>query len=242
MDTSAEQAPSAGKVGLVGSGEYLEAMAEVDRELLTGRPPRAVMLPTAAAEEGADRVRYWIELGTAHFDKLGAEPVALEVLTRQDAERPDLAEQVAGAGLVYLSGGNPGYLADTLRDTAVWRAIVAEWRAGAALAGCSAGACALTRVAQDIRNPSRSTGSGLGAVPGLAVIPHFDRIMEWVPNIAELYLSAAPEGVTVVGIDEETALVGNSGQFTVAGRQAVWVLSEGTAPARYDVGEVLAIG
>ena len=39
---------------------------------------------------------------------MGVEPVPLEVLDREDAERPELAAKVAGAGLVYLSGGNPG--------------------------------------------------------------------------------------------------------------------------------------
>ena len=35
--------------------------------------------------------------------------------------------RVAGAGLVYLSGGNPLYLTETLRDSAVWHAIVEAW-------------------------------------------------------------------------------------------------------------------
>jgi cyanophycinase-like exopeptidase len=242
MDGSAAQATSPGTVALVGSGEYLEAMVEVDRELLSGRPPRAVFLPTAAAEEGPDTIRYWIELGSAHFEALGVEPVALEVLTRDDADRPEFAAQIAGAGLIYLSGGNPGYLADTLRGTAVWAAIVAEWQAGASIAGCSAGACALSRIAQDVRNPGRSQGEGLGVVAELAVIPHFDRIVDWVPDIAERFLMAAPEGVTVVGVDEETALVGNSGRFVVAGRQAAWVLAAGAESTRYDAGSVLEIG
>ena len=46
-----------------------------------------------------------------------------------------LAAEVAGAGLVYFSGGNPGYLAASLRDTALWWAVVEAWQAGAALAG-----------------------------------------------------------------------------------------------------------
>jgi len=43
----------------------------------------------------------------------------LTVNDRSDAESVAIAEQVVGAGLIYLSGGNPGFLADTLRDTAV---------------------------------------------------------------------------------------------------------------------------
>src|ERR1035441_7583523 len=112
-------------------------MVPVDAELLAGRPQRAVYLPTASAEEGPQRVRYWIDLATAHYASMGVEPVPLEVLDREDAERPELASKVAGAGLVYLSGGNPGYLANTLAGTAVWQAILEAWRLGAAIAGCS---------------------------------------------------------------------------------------------------------
>ena len=238
MSSPPEQRPGPGTVALVGSGEFLQAMIEVDKELLSNRPPRAVFLPTAAGEEGDESVRHWIDLGTAHFEALGVEPVPLPVLTREDAEAPELAALVAGAGLVYLSGGNPGYLADTLRGTRVWRAIVSAWQAGAALAGCSAGACALTRIARDLRRPGLSSGAGLGAVPGLAVIPHYDRITTWVPDIVERTLALAPPDVLVVGIDEETALVGDESRMVVAGRQAAWVLSEG-APVRYAVGSVL---
>src|ERR1035441_6637085 len=131
---------TAGPVALVGSGEFLEQMVPVDAELLEGRPPRAVFLPTAAAEEGPQRVNYWTDLGPSHYSARGVEPVPLMVLDREDAERPELAAKVAGAGLVYLSGGNPGYLAHTLAGTAVWEAILEAWRSGAAIAGCSAGA------------------------------------------------------------------------------------------------------
>src|SRR5438132_1525428 len=146
-------ATNRGLIALVGSGEFLPVMDGVDRDLLEGRPPRAVFLPTAAAEEGQERVRYWVELGTAHFRRLGVEPVPLTVLDRAGAEDASLAAAVAGAGLVYLSGGNPGYLAATLRGSAVWRAIVDSWQAGTALAGCSAGAAALTAVAGNVRDP-----------------------------------------------------------------------------------------
>ena len=73
-----------GPVALVGSGEFLEIMAPVDAELLAGRPQRAVFLPTAAAEEGPERVRYWVELALSHYSAMGVEPVPLEVLDRAD--------------------------------------------------------------------------------------------------------------------------------------------------------------
>jgi cyanophycinase-like exopeptidase len=222
-----------GPVALVGSGEFLEVMRPVDQRLLERRPQRAVFLPTAAAEEGDERVAYWLDLGTRHFASMGVEPVPLAVLDRADAQRQDLADLVAGAGLVYLSGGNPGYLADTLRSTAVWQAIVDAWQAGSALAGCSAGACALGAVSDDFRRPGRFSGLGLGVVPHVAAIPHFDRFDSLAPDLAGSLVAAAPDGVTVVGVDEDTALVGGLEQWRVEGRQAVWTIGRTGSRTRY---------
>ncbi len=230
-----------GPVALVGSGEFIEVMEPVDASLLAGRPPRAVFLPTAAAPDGPDRVDYWVDLGTRHFEKLGVEPVALRVLDREDAERPELASAVKGAGLVYLSGGNPGYLADTLRGTAVWRAVLEAFAAGAALAGCSAGACALGAVSEDFRHPGRYSGLGLGVVPGVATIPHFDRLARYVPGVEERILATAPPSVEVLGIDEETALVGGPERFRVAGRRSVWRLAKDATRTRHDAGDELVL-
>jgi len=231
----------AGPVALVGSGEFLEMMVPLDAELLMGRPQRAVFLPTAAGEEGHERVRYWIELGTSHYAAMGVEPVALEVLNRGDAENPELASQVAGAGLVYLSGGNPGYLAHTLAGTVVWQAILEAWLSGAALAGCSAGACALSRVADDFRHPGRYGGEGLAVVPQLVVLPHFDRFERWSPGLAGRMLERTPADAALIGIDEETALVHSGGTFTVRGKKSAWRLDRDGTRSQFSAGERLEL-
>src|SRR5258708_3904820 len=107
--TEAASAPP-GPIALLGSGQFLPPLGAVAAALLDARPPRAVFLPTAAALEGPQRVDYWLRLGAEHYRRLGAEPVPLAVLDRRDADNPANAAAVAGAGLVYLSGGNPGYL------------------------------------------------------------------------------------------------------------------------------------
>ncbi|HLN05777.1 MAG TPA: Type 1 glutamine amidotransferase-like domain-containing protein [Acidimicrobiales bacterium] len=228
-----------GPVALVGSGEFLDVMVPVDAELLAGRRQRAVFLPTASAEEGRERVQYWIDLGTAHYAAMGVEPVPLEVLDREDAASSELASRVAGAGLVYLSGGNPGYLAHTLAGTAVWQAILDAWHAGAALAGCSAGACALSRIADDFTRPGRFGGEGLAVVPQLVVLPHFDRIERWAPGLVDRMLARTPEDAMLVGIDEETALVGTDGSFAVLGNKSVWRLDGDGTRLRVEAGEHL---
>ena len=229
-----------GPVALVGSGEYLPVMTQVEGLLLQGRAPRYVQVPTAAAPEGEASLARWVELGRLQAERLGVEAVPVVARDRAQADDPELAALVEGAGLVYLSGGNPPYLASTLRGTRLWEAIRTAWEGGAALAGCSAGAIALTGWVPDIRHPLRDPDPGLGAFPDLRVIPHFDRFVGWMPDLVGRYLAKAPEGVTVLGIDEDTAMVSDGGAWVVHGRQSVWVLTrEGRTP--YAAGEQVPV-
>ena len=219
---------STAPIALVGSGEYLPVMTEIEGSLIEGRAPKYVQLATAAAPEGDESLARWHNLGRLQVERLGVEQVVVDVRTREDAERDDLAALVAGAGLIYLSGGNPAFLAETLRDTAVWRAIRAAHDEGSALAGCSAGAMALSDWAprmRDLVHPNQP--SGLGLVPHVRVIPHFDKMLGWVPDVLRNALLHKPEGTMLLGIDEDTALVGGPHEWEVRGRQSVWELGEG---------------
>ena len=194
-----------GRLAFVGSGEYLPVMHDIEAWLLHDRPGRYVQLATAAAPEGERVLAHWHGLGAQAAERLGVEQVVVDVRTRADADDPAHAEAVAGAGLIYLSGGNPTHLARTLRGTRLWAAIVAEWRAGASLAGCSAGAMALGGYVPDIRHPRQGGTDGLGVVPALRVLPHFDKYSRMIPDFVMRPL-LTPDAV-VVGIDEDTALV-----------------------------------
>ena len=232
---------ASGPIALVGSGEFLPVMEDVDRVLLDGRPQRVVFLPTAAAPEGAERVEYWLQLGLEHYRRMDVEAEPLVVLERSDADRRELADRVAGAGLVYLSGGNPAYLVDTLRDTAMWRAIHTAWESGTALAGCSAGAIALSAVVRERFAADAPLRPALGVVPNLAVLPHYDRLRRFRPELVDARSRGMPEGVTLVGVDEDTALVKRDDGWTVMGRQRVWVLRRGAEPASYEAGSPIVL-
>ena len=61
----------------------------------------------------------------------------------------------------------------------------------------------------------------LGLADGLAVLPHYDRLPE---PFAALIAFRAPRGTAILGIDEDTAVVGRAGTWQVRGprRVTVW--------------------
>lgn len=199
-------------------------MLDMERGLIEGRPLRYVQIATAAAPEGDDVVARWHRLGREQAERLGAEQVVVDVRTRDDAEDAAHAEAISGAGLVYLSGGNPSYLAQTLRGTAVWSAIIDAWQQGAALAGCSAGAMVMARRIPSLRHPVQGGSDGLGVLPHLRVIPHFDQMSRWMPEAAARHVLHGDDETTLVGVDEETALVGGPNAWVVEGHRSAWLL------------------
>jgi cyanophycinase len=217
-----------GTIALVGSGEFTPAMEALDRALLaaTGRNrPRVAILPTASWPDGEEVFRGWAAQGEAHFSGLGAEVEPVLVRGAEDANDPAAIAAVGEADLVYLSGGKPGHLLDALIDGGVGEALRAAHARGAVIAGCSAGAMVLA--GYQVRSVGRAFvrfpvgwRDALGMVPGTVVIPHYDAFPE--PLSAAMAL-AAPADSLVLGIDEETALVGGDGVWQVHGRGRVTI-------------------
>src|SRR5262249_50207583 len=133
----------------------------------------------------------------------------------------------------YFSGGDPHYLIETLRDTPAWEAIRAGHAAGAALAGCSAGAMMLGGYTLGIRalmsGQPPQWPPALGLLPNIAVMPHFDRAAQFVgEDLFRSIIASAPAGVALVGVDEDTALVHDTaGGWRVMGRQGVAIFDDG---------------
>lgn len=215
-----------GTLALVGSGEYLEVMRPLESRLLAGRPSKFVQIATAAVPDGDERLEYWHRLGAAQAAALGVECVIATARTPDEANSPELADRVRGAGLIYLSGGHPGFLADVLRDSLLWHTIIAEWEGGASLAGCSAGAMAMTSWVPSLRHPFEGGVPGLGLLPHLRVIPHFDAFFQRMPSIVERFLHGKDPRVYLVGIDENTAIVGGPDEWEVIGSGGAWLLSD----------------
>ena len=214
-----------GFLALVGGEEFKPGNDAHARLLLEHRGVGpAYVVPTAAARQRPD-----LAVATAQrwFTSFGLEVVELPVLKRSDASLATNVELAERGGLFYLTGGDPGLVVDVLRDSPVWRAIVAAWQRGAALAGSSAGAMALgewTLIRKAYPgHAARRSKPALELVPRVAVAPHFETFgHRWVDSVLE---EPPAEDVVFVGIDQRSAALWDGREWTARGPGRITVVT-----------------
>jgi cyanophycinase len=217
---------SNGVLALVGSGEYSQQMQEFETGLLhsavvRGKKNRYIQIPTASSHEGEGSRSYWRDRGREQSDRIGSECVYLPIHERDDAFNPDFISEVTDAGLIYFSGGDPHRIADVFTGSPLWDAIVKAHESGTSLAGCSAGAMAFGGTIMGIRKSSQS--AGLGLLPEIEVIPHYDKMLGWLPDRVASFIARVGADTTLIGIDENTALY-HDGTWRVTGSGKVHIL------------------
>lgn len=231
-----------GLIALVGSGEYLPVMDDVDRHLLAslnlnGRKPRVACLPTAAGREGDGSVNRWSNMGISHFEKLGAEVNAPRIIDRESADDPQWESTLESADLIYFSGGDPGYLHQTMSGSRAWEAAQRAWERGAVYAGCSAGAMILAKRMPRFR--LAQTQEGFGIIPAEYIVPHFDAIPGLFRPIILALMGKLKTGERMIGVDEDTTLVGRlGGEWKVMGQGKVHIFTS-DGEQTYESGDTL---
>jgi len=223
----------AGTFALVGGGEWNDGCRGFDAALAEAAgAAEVVVLPTAAAFEHADRVG---ERAAAYFESLGVKASVLPVLHRGEAEDAHIAKAVRSARFVYLSDGSPLHLRSVLKDSALFEAILASYHGGGVLAASGAGATVLCDPMVDPRGGAYTVG--LGVIRNLAVFPYHGTA---AGHLRERSIDLLPRAATLVGIDEQTALVlGSDGTWTARGAGTVTAYGRDSAVAHRD-GDVVA--
>jgi cyanophycinase len=232
----------AGIFALAGGDEFRKAYEGPDQKLLALLPIGVgpiVIVPTAAAREGPERA---VINGLRHFRAL-TPTIPVEgalVVDAATANEPGLVGQIRAAGLVYLTGGDPWHLAQSLRGSAALEALKAVLERGGMVAGSSAGAMALC---QWMRGRGSGWQEGLGLVPGIAVLPHHgdapgNRQATRGTLPAEVVALGIPTGVTCVG-QQSTTPAAPAGQWRVFGARPVTIYrASGVTQAREGQGFV----
>jgi len=185
-------------------------MQELETQLLhraisRGKKNTFVQIPTASSHEGEASRAKWKRLGQEQADRIGSECIYLPIHEREDAVNPEFVDAIDGAGLIYFSGGDPHRIAEVFNNSPLWQAIEAQWKSGTSLAGCSAGAMAFGGTIMGIRKSQHA--AGLNLLPGIEVIPHYDKMLGWLPDRVTSFIARGVSDATLLGIDENTALV-----------------------------------
>lgn len=181
-------------------------------ELAGGKDQKIVVI-TAASGEPDEMWKVYDDV----FSDLGVcnrEHIHLE--SRERANDPDIAQQIASARGIFMTGGDQRRLLSILGGTAVDAAMHDSYRKrGACIAGTSAGASAMSghMLASAIKDEEAEKGGvKLGAGFGLAQKVIIDQHFSERGRLPRLLTVIAQNPYLLgVGIDEDTALVIESG-------------------------------
>ena len=180
-------------------------------ELAGGFDAPVRILPTAAAPDnhheraGNNGLRWFQSLGARDVD-------VVYVIDEASANDPALAASLRTSRLIYLLGGFPRHLGETLKNSLCWEAALEAYQNGAVLGGSSAGAMVLCGHYYDPYEMQLLPG--LNLLPNACVLPHHNNLGKmWVNHLKELL----PDSI-LIGIDERTGMIGDSnGGWSVSG-------------------------
>ena len=171
--------------------------------------------------------------GLRWFKSLGARNVDVTfVIDKSSAQDEALALSLRSAKLIYLLGGFPHYLGETLLNSLAWQAILDAYHSGAVIAGSSAGAMVLC---ENYYDPYESKLlPGLNLIPNSCVLPHHNTMgKNWAAQLSERLPKA-----DLIGIDEQTGMINNNGEWTVYGAGAVTLYRQtGAEQSVYTAGK-----
>ncbi|HWE60601.1 MAG TPA: hypothetical protein VHB98_02715 [Chloroflexota bacterium] len=266
MNPLSAQVP--GGIALIGSGELADATAEVHRTLMARlrQPIQPAFLDTLAGfESNIDNID---RKASDYFQRNFGLALAVARYRTAD-ESPEMVaaaiSAIGRANYILAGPGSPSYGIRLLRESPVWRAILARWRQGALLVFASAAALIVGAQAIPVYEIFKA-GHDTEWIPGLdllgaigvraAVVPHWNTASGDGYDTRFCYMGAArfttleqqlAADTLVLGIDEYTGLyigpdrgaeVLGAGRVTIreAGRQAVYGRG-----ARFTPGDSAAI-
>jgi len=196
---------------LVGGGEFREECLAMDSYLLESlkkKHPRVAIIPTAAANQRPEKA---VENGVRYFDSLGANANPILILNRDQAEDETYFSNIHEVDLIYLTGGDPKHLLETLYQTPFMATITESVSKGATLAGSSAGAMVLGS-----RMRFKKWMPAIGLISNTAVLPHHEN------SIPETVLSEnqseLQSGIELIGIDSATGVFLGDNGVKIAGK------------------------
>jgi cyanophycinase len=126
------------------------------------------------------------------------------VIDAKSANDSSLAASIRTSKLVYLLGGFPRFLGETLKDSLCWNAVLDVYQNGGVIGGSSAGAMVLCEFYYDPYE--QKLLNGLNLISNACVLPHHNQFGKtWLNKLRTLL----PKSI-LIGIDEETGMISRS--------------------------------
>ncbi len=254
---------SSAYIGIIGSGELADSMAEVHRQLMArlSAAPQPVFIDSLAGFElNIDQID---QKAVAYFQRNFGLDLALARYRSPGDSAAAITEAVLAirrANYLLAGPGSPSYGLRLWRDSQVWQALLNRWTEGAGLVFASAAAIVLGRFALPVYEIYKA-GHDVGWIPGLdvlgrlgiqaAVVPHWNNqsgeqhdtrfCFMGAPRFA-LLEAQLPAGTLVIGVDEYTGLLLDSatGLAQVYGNGQVTLRRDGHQ-ATYGRGQQFSI-
>jgi cyanophycinase len=205
---------------------------------LAGGPDATIVVISTASSLGAEAGERYRRV----FGELGARDVRpIHAVTRGQANDEASVLALRDATGVFLTGGNQLRLASTIGGTRLAEAVLDRFRHGAAIAGTSAGASAMSThmiafgaSGATPKQRMAQLAAGLGVLPGVIVDQHFQQ-----RNRLGRLLSLIAQNPSLLGlgIDEDTAgVVGPDAVMEVLGRGSVTIVDgSGSETDAWDI-------
>ncbi len=231
-----------GTLVIIGGSEDKEGECAILRRFVElageGRDQARVVIVTSATNQPRAVGETYAQL----FKTLGAGEVGiLDIASRQEANAAATYEAVAGASGIFFTGGDQLRITSLLGGTRCDEALHDAYRAGAVIAGTSAGASAMSETmivdGDEAEAPQRNIvqmAPGMGLIRDVVVDQHFAQR----GRLGRLLTAVAQHPYMLgVGIDEDTAIVLFPDEiFEVIGSKSVTVI-DGTQIRETNISE-----
>jgi cyanophycinase-like exopeptidase len=244
--------PAPGLIVLFGSGETSPSGQKVFSEVFRQLPakPRCALLETGAGFE-LNSYQVIERIGDFLRQRLQNDRPQIEIVrarqrnTPESPDNPEIVKPLLQAEMIFMGPGSPTYAARQLKDSLAWQMMQARHALGAALAFASAGVIAIGSYVLPVYEIFKA-GEDLHWKDGLDLFGKYGLSLVLVPHWnnreggAELDTSRCfmgrerferlammlPPGQTILGIDENTALMMDlqAGQGKVLGAgEVIWM-------------------
>jgi cyanophycinase len=169
------------------------------------------------------------------FTGLGIKTVRpLHAMTRGQANDETFARQLRDATGIFLTGGNQLRLSSTIGGTLLAEAVLDRFRAGAVVAGTSAGASAMSShmiafgaSGGTPKHRMAALAAGLGVLPSVIIDQHFQQRNRYGRLLSVIAQNPSLLGL---GVDEDTAgVVGPDHVMEVIGRGSITIVDGAAA-------------